>query len=659
MDDYFKQRVCVEFCYKLGCDVNKTLRLVNSVYSDNKINKFQCSQWLLELSRVQAGETETNLQSYLDPVTEIVYKAIVQDPRCKLDNMSFMLQVTEEQLAGVIENVLELGYLCGRLVPKKLSSYEMDRRLEESLYFRRCWDKNPNMLNRIITGDEVWLHTTKSLNGRSHSKVLLIVFFNNKELVHMEFVPRNTKVDAEFYCEVLNRLIAKANKKKITNWILHHDMTQAHSASIVNDLLLKSGIEVLHYPPNSPDLVPMDFFLIPKIQKRIENMSPHNICSEVRVLLESIDSEEFDKAFKEWHNRVYKCITEEGNYFQEPCIILQKGTVHKEEVTSIHTNDTQLSKNENTESSNQSLKEYFSNFTNEETEKVEKQEVVNCNSSGDDTEKDLYQEHVVIQEPILKCTLCSYSTKKFLKMKYHLMKEHIIIDKKKLNKILDKIQNNEINAQNHPDAHIPFYCTACKVYVKWKGLEPHYCNVCGIQLFRQINKSFVREKVESQKMIPLEYCLYTKKVETALELDNTSTNNGENSNIPTIDGSKFKCSMCPYQAHSEHGVKIHISVKHKKTALLSTVSEDYQCGKCLRKYESENQLKVHKILCQIDYLKCELCTFCTSSLNKMKSHVASDHGDKILDHVALIQRIMDAGKKYLVSVCKNRQQLEL
>jgi len=79
-------------------------------------------------------------------------------------------------------------------------------------------------------------------------------------------------VNEVHYLEVLERLHEKVRLKgpeifANNSWILHHDNSPAHMALSVREFLATKQITLLEHPAYSPDLVPSDFFLFPKIKK--------------------------------------------------------------------------------------------------------------------------------------------------------------------------------------------------------------------------------------------------------------------------------------------------------------------------------------------------------------------------------------------------------
>jgi hypothetical protein len=67
------------------------------------------------------------------------------------------------------------------------------------------------------------------------TKSMLIVFFNAKGIVHHEFVPPNTMVNSDIYCDVFKCLTENVQWKRLVlwrnhNWLLHHDNAATHTS---------------------------------------------------------------------------------------------------------------------------------------------------------------------------------------------------------------------------------------------------------------------------------------------------------------------------------------------------------------------------------------------------------------------------------------------
>jgi len=160
--------------------------------------------------------------------------------------------------------------------------------------------------------------------SRSRIKVLLVVFFDWKGIVHHEFVPRGQMVNRQLYQEVLAHLGGAVRRKmpelwENQTWMLHHDNAPAHASLLICSYLAKHQTSVVPHPPYSPDLAPADFFLFPKLKTTLKGRSfqtieeiQENALRELRAIIESA----FQKAFQQWKKRWERCIASIEDYFE-------------------------------------------------------------------------------------------------------------------------------------------------------------------------------------------------------------------------------------------------------------------------------------------------------------------------------------------------------
>ena len=113
-------------------------------------------------------------------------------------------------------------------------------------------------MKSFVTGDEIWVYgcgvetevhsshwmgklsprPKKARQSCSNVKVMLIVFFIGRVIVHYEFVPCGETVNKEFYLNVLKHLreaVRRKMPKAWTNntWMLHHDNVPAHASLLI------------------------------------------------------------------------------------------------------------------------------------------------------------------------------------------------------------------------------------------------------------------------------------------------------------------------------------------------------------------------------------------------------------------------------------------
>ena len=164
----------------------------------------------------------------------------------------------------------------------------------------------------------------KARMSKSKIKVMLIAFFDKKGLVHHEFVPEGQTVNQHFYQQVIIRLHDRVRRCRRAlwsekSWLLHHDNAPAHNAISVRQLLVKKQVTVLDHPPYSPDLAPCDFWLFPRLKivmKGTHFSSSEEIKATVTRELKSLNEMDFVQCFRGWQERMQKCITSKGEYFE-------------------------------------------------------------------------------------------------------------------------------------------------------------------------------------------------------------------------------------------------------------------------------------------------------------------------------------------------------
>jgi hypothetical protein len=115
-----------------------------------------------------------------------------------------------------------------KFVPRLLTNDQKWWRINVCLELREKTNEDPTLVSRIITDDKSWIYSysydpeTKQQSSQwkspssprakkvrqvwSSTKSMLIVLFDMKGIVHHEFVPPNTTVNSDFYCDVLRHL---------------------------------------------------------------------------------------------------------------------------------------------------------------------------------------------------------------------------------------------------------------------------------------------------------------------------------------------------------------------------------------------------------------------------------------------------------------------
>ena len=153
---------------------------------------------------------------------------------------------------------------------------------------------------------------------------MLICFFDQKGIIHKEFVPPGQAVNAAFYVEVLKRLRENVRRKRPDHWrnnkwLLHHNNALAHAALLTRRVLTDNNMIVMPHPPYSPDLAPSDFFLFPKLKMKLKGrrfQTLEEIQAESQAVLKALRENDFQECFKNWQHRRDGSQASEGEYFE-------------------------------------------------------------------------------------------------------------------------------------------------------------------------------------------------------------------------------------------------------------------------------------------------------------------------------------------------------
>ena len=84
--------------------------------------------------------------------------------------------------------------------------------------------------------------------------------------------------------------------------------------------------------------------------------------------------------------------------------------------------------------------------------------------------------------------------------------------------------------------------------------------------------------------------------------------------LHTYKGVDFKCEECDFLGINETTMEVHFGKEH---------SENIECGLCDFPAKDQADLDIHLSTCES--YKCGACTFVTTTLTNMKTHIEKDH----------------------------------
>ncbi|UYV67192.1 hypothetical protein LAZ67_4004295, partial [Cordylochernes scorpioides] len=211
----------------------------------------------------RAGRPST---STTDEKINEVEKMILANRRITVREVAEDLNISIGSCHSIFINDLGMRRVAAKFVPKLLNCDQKQHRMNIANEMLDSVRDDPNLLQRVITGDEAWVYgydvetkaqlsqwklpheprPKKARQIRSNVKVLLTVFFDYRGVVHHEFLPQGRTVTKEYCLQVMRNLREAIRQKrpdlwKNKNWLLHHDNALAHTSLLVRDLLAKNN----------------------------------------------------------------------------------------------------------------------------------------------------------------------------------------------------------------------------------------------------------------------------------------------------------------------------------------------------------------------------------------------------------------------------------
>ncbi|UYV62524.1 hypothetical protein LAZ67_2000944 [Cordylochernes scorpioides] len=286
------QRICIEFCVKSGFKGAEIFWMLQTAYGDAVMSRRRVFDWY---KRFKEGREETadNERSGRRPHqprlkkwtsskfflrrSGIVLELVREDRRITVREVAEEAGISFGSTQLIMKDISGVRRLNAVLVPKNLTFDQKNARKETASLNIEATTDDPELLKRVITGDETCIYgfdseTTqqasewrfkneprpkKARKAPSKVKVTLTVFFDYQGIVHHEYQQQGSTITADSYLGVLRRLREAIRQKRpdlwrSKSWILHHDNAPAHTALKISKFLQDHSTSVFPQPPYSP-----------------------------------------------------------------------------------------------------------------------------------------------------------------------------------------------------------------------------------------------------------------------------------------------------------------------------------------------------------------------------------------------------------------------
>ncbi|UYV71820.1 hypothetical protein LAZ67_9000550 [Cordylochernes scorpioides] len=237
------QRTCIKFCVKNEIKCVDAFRMLTVAYGEATLDRSNVYRWYKMFSEgredvndeERAGRPST---STTDEKINEVEKMILANRRITVREVSEDLNISIGSCHSIFINDLGMRRVAAKFVPKLLNCDQKQHRMNIANEMLDSVRDDPNLLQRVITGDEAWVYgydvetkaqssqwklpheprPKKARQVRSNVKVLLTVFFDCRGVVHHKFLPQGRTVNKEYYLQVMRNLREAIRQKRPDLW---------------------------------------------------------------------------------------------------------------------------------------------------------------------------------------------------------------------------------------------------------------------------------------------------------------------------------------------------------------------------------------------------------------------------------------------------------
>ena len=283
-----EQRINLNFLVRLGNTPSDALGMLE-VYGDETMSRSRFFEWHKRFKEKREdveddSRSERPSMSRTEDNVERVKQIVHGDRRLTVRMIADELEINRDSVWKIITEDLGMRKIRAKMTPKLLDDDQKERRVEVCQDILEHLQTEPDLPQRVITGDESWIfeydletkrqslqwkcpsspRPKKARQLRSKIKLMLIALFDGRGIVHMEFLPQGQTVNQHVYKEILRRLLRSVCEKRHELW---QDNAPAHTALSIRHFLAERNVTVLDHPPYSPDPAPCDFFFSPSSRR--------------------------------------------------------------------------------------------------------------------------------------------------------------------------------------------------------------------------------------------------------------------------------------------------------------------------------------------------------------------------------------------------------
>ena len=164
MSDCKSERVNIKFLVKLNKSAMETIKLLTEACDEDCTSRARVFEWHKRFSESRESLKDDDRPgrprtAVTDDDIEKVRDVIRKDRRLGVRAVAEEVNLDRESVRRILRERLSTRKVCVKMVPKVLSDNKKERRKELGLDLLQHVENEPDLLNSVITCDEIWVFT--------------------------------------------------------------------------------------------------------------------------------------------------------------------------------------------------------------------------------------------------------------------------------------------------------------------------------------------------------------------------------------------------------------------------------------------------------------------------------------------------------------------
>lgn len=223
-------------------------------------------------------------------------------------------------------------------VVQRLQPLDYGKRVTFCNWFNQNLNKD-DVLDKTFFSDEAWFHLSGYVNSQNYRtwatenpnqfvetnlhpiKVGIWVAMSRRRIIGPIFF--YDTVNGVRYRQILETFIEQLHDDELQYGFFQQDNAPAHTAKetlqYLEEYFVDRTISKDLWPPRSPDLTPLDFYLFGCLKNKIFKNRPQDLQQLERAIQEEINNitaEELQRVFGNLQRRINICLDKNGEHFQ-------------------------------------------------------------------------------------------------------------------------------------------------------------------------------------------------------------------------------------------------------------------------------------------------------------------------------------------------------